>query len=334
MAEQETRGEDALIQATFAPLASGFSGALGLKDDCAVLSPPPGMDLVLTTDAVAEGVHFLADDPAADIAWKAVAVNVSDLVAKGARPVVYLLALSLPERPERRWLEAFQAGLAEAQAAFGISLAGGDTDRRPGPLSANVTAIGVVDQGRFVHRTTARAGDHLFLSGTLGCSALGLLLRRDFDRTQAMGLDEGSAKALVARYRRPQPRIALAPLLAAFASAAMDISDGLIKDCGRLARASGVAARIEGGLIPFSDAARTALRHLPDLFGVALTGGDDYEVLAAVPPANADAFRDAAAKGGVAVAEIGRLAEGQGVTVTGPDGDPFDVESAGWDHFP
>lgn len=334
MAEQETGGEDALVQNTFAPLASGFSGALGLKDDCAVLSPPPGMDLVLTTDAVAEGVHFLSDDAPADIAWKALAVNVSDLVAKGARPVAYLLALSFPERPAPHWLDSFQAGLAEAQAAFGIALAGGDTDRRPGPLSANVTALGVVEQGRFVQRATARAGDHLFLSGTLGDAALGLLLRRDLGRARAMGLDEAGARALVGRYLRPQPRIALASTLAAFASAAMDISDGLVKDCGRLARASGVAARIEGGLIPFSDPARTALRHLPDLFEVALGGGDDYEVLAAVPPANADAFREAAAIGGVAVTEIGRLAEGQGVTVTGPEGRPVDIGSAGWDHFP
>ena len=334
MAEQETGGEDALIQQTFAPLASGFSGAFGLRDDCALLRAPPGMDLVLTTDAVAEGVHFLSDDAAGDIAWKALAVNVSDLVAKGARPVAYLLALSFPTRPEGRWLDGFQAGLAEGQAAFGLSLAGGDTDRRPGPLAANVTAIGLVEQGRFVQRATARAGDRLFLSGTLGDSALGLLLRRDLGRAQAMGLDEAGSRMLVGRYLRPQPRIALAPALAALASAAMDVSDGLIKDCGRLARASGVAARIEGELIPFSDPARTAFQHLPDLFEVALTGGDDYEVLAAVPPANADAFREAAAEGGVAVTEIGRLAEGQGVTVTALGGRPLDVGIPGWDHFP
>lgn len=334
MAERETTGEDALIQATFAPLASGFSGALGLKDDCALLTPPAGMDLVLTTDAVAEGVHFFADDAACDIAWKALAVNVSDLVAKGAQPLVYLLALAFPEQPARAWLDGFQAGLAEAQAAFGLSLAGGDTDRRPGPISIGVTAIGVVPHGHFVKRATAQAGDLLFLSGTLGDASLGLRLRQDFARAAAMGLDEGAAEALVARYLRPQPKLALAPVISAFASAAMDISDGVVKDCGRLARASGVSATLDGARVPLSVAARGAVAHSPDLFELVLSGGDDYEVLAAVRPDRADAFREAAAKSGVAVTEVGRLAEGQGVTVTGRDGRPLDIECGGWDHFP
>ena len=334
MAERETRGEDALIQSKFAPLASGFPGALGLMDDCAVLTPPAGMDLVLTTDAVAEGVHFFPDDAARDIAWKALAVNVSDLVAKGAQPLAYLLALSFPERPDDAWLADFQAGLADAQAAFGLSLAGGDTDRRPGPMSISVTAVGAVSQGTFVERATARPGDLLFLSGTLGEAALGLLLRSDVSRAVAIGLDEAAAKALVARYLRPQPRLALAPVISAFASAAMDVSDGLVKDCGRLARASGVAAHIEGGRVPLSEPVRAAVARSPDLFRLVLTGGDDYEVLAAVPPDRADAFRDAAAKSGVAVAEIGRIADGQGITVTGPDGHALDVGRGGWDHFP
>ncbi|AHB48552.1 thiamine-monophosphate kinase [Hyphomicrobium nitrativorans NL23] len=334
MAERETRGEDALIQATFAPLASGFPGAFGLKDDCALLTPPAGMDLVLTTDAVAEGVHFFADDAAHDIAWKALAVNVSDLVAKGARPLAYLLALSFPDRPDDAWLAGFQAGLADAQAAFGLSLAGGDTDRRPGPLSIGVTAVGAVPHGRFVQRGTAQPGDLLFLSGTLGDAALGLLLRQDRARAAQMGLDDVSARALVGRYLRPQPKLSLAPAILEFASAAMDVSDGLVKDCGRLARASGVSARIEGVRVPLSEPARTAVEHSPDLFQVVLSGGDDYEVLAAVPPDRADAFRDAAAKSGVAVAEVGQCGDGQDVTVAGRDGRALDVAGGGWDHFP
>ncbi|HRN88350.1 thiamine-phosphate kinase [Hyphomicrobium sp.] len=334
MVDRETRGEDALIQTTFAPLASGFSGAFGLRDDCALLTPPAGMDLVLTTDAVAEGVHFFSDDAARDIAWKALAVNVSDLVAKGARPLAYLLALSFPERPDDTWLAGFQTGLADVQTAFGLSLAGGDTDRRPGPLSISVTAIGAVPHGRFVQRGTARPGDLLFLSGTLGDAALGLLLRQDRARTAQMGLDATSAQALVDRYLRPQPKLALAPVISEFASAAMDISDGLVKDCGRLARASGVSARIEGGQVPLSEPALAAIAHVPDLFQVVLGGGDDYEVLAAVPPDRADAFREAAAKSGVAVTEVGRCADGQDVTVTGRDGRALDVALGGWDHFP
>lgn len=334
MASGEARGEDELIETTFAPLASGFAGALGLKDDCAFLTPPPGEDLVLTTDAVAAGVHFLADDAPADIAWKALAVNVSDLTAKGARPIVYLLSLSFPEHPARAWLDAFAAGLAEAQAAFGITLAGGDTDRRPGPLSATVTAIGSVARGRMVCRSTAQSGDVLLLSGTLGDSALGLRLRQDQGRAAAMGLGEEGVRVLVERYLRPSPRLALAPHLVSFATAAMDVSDGLVKDCGRLARASGLGARLDAWRLPLSEPARTALGRQPDLLEVLLTGGDDYEVLAAVAPNRAADFRAAAAASGVAVAEIGRLVDGEGVTVTDADGRPLEIHSPGWDHFP
>ncbi len=327
-------GEDELVQTTFAPLASGFAGALGLKDDCAVLTPPQGADLVLTTDAVAEGVHFFAEDAPGDIAWKALAVNVSDLAAKGAQPIAYLMSLSFPARPEPAWLAAFAAGLGAAQTAFGLALAGGDTDRRPGPLSVTITAIGHVPEGRMVRRATGRAGDVLFLSGTLGDSALGLRLRQDPARAAAMGLDDAGAQALIDRYLRPAPRLALAPHLRSYATAAMDVSDGLVKDCGRLARASGLGAALEAVRLPLSDPARTALRHDPELIGAVLAGGDDYEVLAAVAPAQAVAFREAAAASGVAVSAVGRLAPGDGVTVTGFDGRPLAIAETGWDHFP
>ncbi|MDQ8700081.1 thiamine-phosphate kinase [Hyphomicrobium sp. LHD-15] len=334
MAGTGTEGEDELIETTFAPLAAGFQGALGLKDDCALLAPPPGEDLVLTTDAVAAGVHFFPDDAAADIAWKALAVNVSDLAAKGARPIAYLMSLAFPERPERGWLDAFAGGLADAQAAFGIGLAGGDTDRRPGPFSATITAIGSVPTGRMVRRATARPGDVLFVSGTLGDSALGLLLRQDRELGGVLGLDEAETRHLIGRYLRPEPRLALAPALRGFASAAMDISDGLVKDCGRLARASGVSATLDSARVPLSGAAQRALLQRPALLERVLTGGDDYEVLAAVPPDRAEAFRAAAAAGGVAVSEIGHVATGSGITVTGPDGRALEIGAAGWDHFP
>lgn len=333
MADELGGGEDELIQTTFAPLASSFAGALGLKDDCALLTPPPGEGLVLTTDAVAEGVHFFTDDAAADIGWKALAVNVSDLIAKGARPLVYLLSIAFPECPARAWLDGFVQGLAEAQGAFGITLAGGDTDRRPGPLSITVTAIGSVASGCMVRRSTARAGDVLFLSGTLGDSALGLMLRSEPGRRVAWGLDEAGAQELVARYLRPAPRLALAPHLVRFATAAMDVSDGLVKDCGRLARTSGLGATLYGTLLPLSDPARGALAREPALIETVLTGGDDYEVLASVAPERAADFRTAAAGSGVAVTEIGCLAEGAGVVVVGAHGRPIEVGRDGWDHF-
>jgi thiamine-monophosphate kinase len=243
------------------------------------------------------------------------------------------MSLSFPNHPERAWLDGFSAGLAEAQAAFGIVLAGGDTDRRPGPLSVTVTAIGGVPAGRMVRRSTARPGDVLFLSGTLGDSALGLLLRKDPARAAEMGLEAAGACALVTRYLRPEPRLALAPHLLSFATAAMDVSDGLVKDCGRLALASGVGAILEAARVPLSPAARTALDRQPALLEAALTGGDDYEVLAAIASDRVPDFRAAAAASGIPVTDIGRLVEGSGVAVTGADGRPLDFGITGWDHF-
>ena len=334
MADETRGGEDDLIQTAFAPLAASFAGALGLKDDCAFLSPPDGEDLVLTADAVAAGVHFFPDDDPRDIAWKALAVNVSDLIAKGARPLVYLSVLSLPERPERAWLDGFSRGLADAQSAFGLTLAGGDTDCRPGPLSVSVTAIGAVARGRMVQRATGRAGDLLFVSGTIGDSALGLLLRQDQARRDAMGLDEAGASFLLGRYLRPQPPLSLAPLLPDYATAAMDVSDGLAKDCGRLAHASGVGAEIEVARVPLSEAARVAVGRMPALLETVLTGGDDYQVLGAVEAARADDFIAEAAACGVTVTPIGRLVEGSGLSVVGSDGQSLALGRSGWDHFP
>ena len=200
-----------MIQTYFAPLAAGLPGAHGLLDDCASLPPRAGEDLIVTTDAIAAGVHFFPDDAAGDIAWKALAVNVSDLAAKGATPAAYVMALAFPEQPEPEWLRAFSHGLAEAQAAFGIKLAGGDTDRRPGPLAITITAFGYVPAGRMVRRATAGPGDSIFVSGTIGDSALGLQLRRDAELAARWGLDQAAAQALIARYLRPEPRVALGP---------------------------------------------------------------------------------------------------------------------------
>ncbi len=145
-------GEDAIVQTYFAPLAAGYAGAFGLRDDCAVVTPGAGMDLVVKTDPVRAGVHFFANDPPADIAWKALAVNISDLAAKGAVPIAYVMSLSFPEVPTEDWLRSFTSGLAEAQAAFGCHLAGGDTDKAGGPISIAITAFGAVPAGRMVRR--------------------------------------------------------------------------------------------------------------------------------------------------------------------------------------
>lgn len=326
------QGEEAVIR-VLAPLAAGFPGAFGLQDDCALITPRPGTELVLKTDPVAEGVHFLADDAPEDVAWKALAVNVSDLAAKAARPLGYLMALSFPEPPAIAWLTRFAAGLAEAQTRFGCHLIGGDTDRRPGPVTITITVIGEVEQGRMIRRGTARVGDALFVSGTLGDAALGLALRKEPALASAWGLSAAEVEHLLRRYARPEPRLALAAALRQHASAAMDISDGLAKDLARMCQSSGCAARARLSDLPLSTGAAKALAADPGLARHIATGGDDYEVLAAVPPAKASAFRSDAAGAGVAVTEIGAFAAGAGVVIEGTDGRPLSFDRPGWDHF-
>ncbi len=333
MADGDRVEGEAAIVAALAPLAAGFPGALGLQDDCAVLVPPHGHDLVLKTDAVAEGVHFLPGEDAADIGWKALAVNVSDLAAKGAEPIAYLMSLSFPQAPLAAWLSRFCSGLAEAQAAFGLHLAGGDTDRRAGPLTVTIAAIGAVPAGRMVRRATARAGDRLFVSGTLGDAALGLELARDPALAVRWRLAAEDVRHLRARFHRPLPRLGLRTALLTHARAAMDLSDGLAKDLGRMCRASAVSATVATGSLPLSAAARQAITADPALIQAVVAGGDDYEVLAAVVPGQEEAYRAAAAAGGVAVTEIGQIGAGGGVTVLRPDGSTLPLASTGWDHF-
>ncbi|MGE0024201.1 MAG: thiamine-monophosphate kinase, partial [Hyphomicrobium sp.] len=207
------------------------------------------------------------------------------------------------------------------------------TDRRPGPLTVTISAVGAVPAGRVVRRGTGRAGDDLLLSGTIGDGALGLLMRQDPERGAALGLGADGIGHLVARYLRPQPRLGLAAHVLAFASAAMDVSDGLVKDCARLALASGVGAEIDASRLPLSPAARAAITREPSLMASVLGGGDDYEVLAAASPDSSAAFREAALASGVALTSIGRLVAGAGVAVFDGDGGRIEISRAGWDHF-
>jgi thiamine-monophosphate kinase len=327
--------EDSLIARHFAPLAASFPGAAGLKDDAAAFAPPPGADLVVTTDALVADVHFFADDDPADIAFKALAVNVSDLAAKAAQPIAYSLALVLPRGMPEPWIAGFAAGLAQAQEAFGIGLSGGDTTTSPGgPLMLSVTAFGHVPAGRMIPRGGARVGDSLYVSGTIGDAALGLKLRAGGLDTQGWPLGDTGRRFLVVRYLRPEPRLALRDALLAHASAAMDVSDGLAIDCGRMCRASGVSAIVESGEVPLSGTASAVLKgggaRLEDL----LSGGDDYEILASIPPGKENAFERAAEAVGVTVTRIGRVTDGDGgLVMLDADGAPLTLSRLGYDHL-
>jgi thiamine-monophosphate kinase len=311
--------EFALIARHFRPLAG--PGALDLQDDAAVLAPPPGRDLVLTADAMVAGVHFLPDDPPDLVGRKLLRVNLSDLAAKGAAPLGYLMTVSAPRGTPDPWFAAFAAGLAQDQREYGIGLFGGDTTATPGPISLSLTILGHVASGQAVRRAGARAGDGIWVTGTIGDGALGLAVAR--------GRLQDPSGFLLARYRLPQPRIGLA--IAGIASAGMDVSDGLVQDLGHLCRAGGLTAEIDAGLVPLSPPARAAG---PDWLATCLAGGDDYELLLAVSPAHEAALLQAAQAASMAVTRIGAFRPGPAeVIVRSPGGEPMTLPTGGWSHF-
>lgn len=299
-------GEDDLIARYFKPLATS-PGALGLTDDAAILQTG-GDDVVVTTDAIVAGVHFLPDDPPDTVARKALRVNLSDLAAKGADPAGFVLTLALRDVSEA-WLAPFARGLGEDAHQFGCPLLGGDTVSTPGPAMISVTAFGRVPPGKMARRSSAQAGDVIVVSGTIGDAVLGLAIlkgeRGPFDN------DATARAALIERYRVPQPRVALAHTVRDHASAAMDVSDGLMGDLAKLCAASGVSAVVEAASVPLSTPAGTWLARDPSLVTRLVSGGDDYEILCTVPENRLAAFEAAARSAGVPVSVIGRIVAGK-----------------------
>ncbi|PLX39445.1 MAG: thiamine-phosphate kinase [Hyphomicrobiales bacterium] len=335
MAEGGPRpGEFDLIARYFAPLARD-PAARGLVDDAAVLIPPPGRELVLTKDALAANIHFFSTDDPQDVAEKALSVNLSDLAAKGADPLGYLLAIALPSEWTEEWIAGFSTGLAANQDRYGWSLLGGDTIRSPNGLMVSVTAIGAVPTGESVSRAGARPGDVLFVSGTLGDAAFGLKLRAEEPAAEAWSLSETDKTFLIDRYLHPQPRVALAAVIREYASAAMDISDGLTGDLAHICEASGISAELRLADMPISEAGMAVLAVDPDEIHSIIAGGDDYEILAAIPPDRADRFKAAAAEAGVPVAAIGTCTEQRGDHVTFLDsgGMPVELDDTAFRHF-
>jgi thiamine-monophosphate kinase len=320
--------EDRLITRFFQPLAT-HPGALGLSDDAAFLTPPPGCDLVLKTDAIVGGVHFFPEDAAHTVASKALRVNLSDLAAKGARPLGFLLSLALPKETGDDWLEGFAQGLRGDAVLFGCPLFGGDTDRTPGPVTISIAMFGSVPEGTMVRRAGAGPGDRVFVSGTIGDAALGVILRRG----KNWKLGEPQRRHLISRYLLPQPRNALAEAVRMHASAAMDVSDGLVGDFAKLCRASGVAADVDVGRVPLSEAAKAIISADASVLESALTGGDDYEIVCTVPAARSASFQAAAKAANVAVTEIGEIKAGQGVRFLAASGQALRFKQVSFSHF-
>jgi thiamine-monophosphate kinase len=323
-------GEFDLIARYFAPLAAKAPGALGLRDDAATFQPPAGMDLVFTTDALTADLHFLRSDPPDLIARKMLRQNLSDLAGKGARPLGYLMTTALDDGVDEAWIAKFTEGLAQDQAEFDIALWGGDTTRTPGPLALTATLIGAVPTGRALRRGGARPGDRILVTGTIGDGYFGLAAHRG-----ELDLEEPARRLLAQRYLLPQPRMALGRMLAeqGLAHAGMDISDGLAADLGHMCAASNCGAEVAVASVPLSDAVADLVAGEPGLITTAITGGDDYELLLAVPSDRVEAVLEAAQRSGTAIAEIGSIVQESGLTFLDRDNQPLAFEKAGFTHF-
>jgi thiamine-monophosphate kinase len=302
--------EDSLIARYFKPLATD-PGAFDLTDDAAILKSSAA-ELVVTTDAIVEGVHFLANDPPDTVARKALRVNLSDLAAKGATPAGFVLTLAL-RAPDDAWLAPFARGLGEDAARFQCPLLGGDTVSTPGPLMISITAFGRVPQRKMVRRNGAKAGDRVVVSGTIGDAALGLDILKGGALAAALANDAAAREMLIGRYRIPQPRVDMAQAVRDHASAAMDISDGLAGDLAKLCAASEVSAAIDVQSIPLSGPAQSLLSSRAVGIESILSGGDDYEILCTIPENRFEAFEQAAKLAGIAVTSIGTIIAGSSV---------------------
>ncbi len=322
--------EFSLIARLFAPLAARHPGALGLTDDAALFDGPAGRQWVVTADAVVAGVHFLADDPPELIARKLIRVNLSDLAAKGAEPFAVLLAACFPVGATAEWLDRFASGLKADCEQFGISLIGGDTVATPGPLTLALTALGHVAAGHAILRSNARSGDDVWVSGTIGDGALGLLAATG----KAGALGAQAAAALIDRYRLPRPRTVLGRRLIGLVNAGMDISDGLVADLGHICETSGVGAVVEATLIPLSPAAGAAVAAgVGQGLATVLTGGDDYELLFTAPRSSRPQLSALSLELALPLTRIGRIIEGRGVSVVDAAGQPLALGHGGYQHF-
>lgn len=306
-------------------------GALGLTDDVCTWQPAADEEVVLKVDALVADVHFLNSDPADLVARKLIRVNLSDLASKGAKPAGYLLTVAIDPQVNEQWVADFVRGLAEDQQRFDFHLMGGDTVKTPGPVSLTLTAIGTVPRGEAMRRNGAKPGDRLFVTGTIGDGVLGLRVLRH----QYLALPSEQRAFLISRYQVPEPRVAFGQALRHrhLASAAMDVSDGLVADLGHLAKASGCGAILRSAATPLSAAAAELVADEPDLLLDLMTGGDDYEVLFAVPPEKIAGVHTLSQELGQSVTEIGECIAGENVRVMDRDNQIIPLIRRGYAHF-
>ena len=329
MAARTGHGEFDLIARYFKPLSRAAPGAFALGNDGALLTPPEGASLVVTKDIMVAGVHYPEGEAPSAVARRLLRVNLSDLAAMGAEAMAYALGLALPRGIPGTWVEDFAAGLARDQEEFGVALIGGDTVATEGPAVLSLTAFGTVAAGACLTRAGAGAGDDIYVSGSIGDAMLGLRIVRG----GLPLLAPADRAALAGRFRLPAPRLALGAALVGVASAAIDVSDGLVADLGHLCTQSGVAARIAAESVPLSVAARRALAEPEVAIADLVSGGDDYELLFCAPPSARAALQALGRRLGLAVTRIGATGRGHGVVAVDAEGRPLPLARAGYRHF-
>ena len=324
------RGEFELIADVFGPLAKDPS-ALNLADDGAIIPNRKGMELVVTTDAMVEGRHFAGDFPPQFLAQKLLRSNLSDLAAMGADPSAYTLTVALPTPPPENWIETFAKGLGRDQARYWISLIGGDTVAATGDHDKwfSVTMFGYVEAGRALRRNGARVGDTVFVSGTIGDAMGGF----EIAQGRLASLDSQSTEFLLGRFHLPSPRIKLGRSLQGLATAAVDISDGLVADLGHICEQSGVGANIWAYRVPISDALSNAAGVDSEISHRRLTWGEDYELVFTADPSSQDLIDGLSESLGTGITPVGTITEDPGVRVFDSSGAPVSIETAGFEHF-
>ena len=320
-----------IIEKYFAPLAAGFEGAFMLGDDAASLPP---LEAVITKDLLVEGVHFRAKDPRGSVAKKALRVNLSDLAAKGARPIGYFLGCVWPPGVKEAAIAEFASGLREDQERYKIALMGGDTTAhrmKGAPFTISITMVGAHGSAGMIRRSGAEPGDDVYVSGSIGDAGLGLAALDGEIKFPA-----AHKTCLAERYRLPSPRVSLGGALGGHASASIDVSDGLLADAGHIAKQSNVAIDLQAGKIPLSDAAQSWVRgeeNADAAIARLASFGDDYEILFTAPASRRRSVEMASQVTKTPVARIGAVVKGKGVRLLNAEGGAIEVERTGFDHF-
>lgn len=322
-----------LIARFFEPLARDLPGAMGLRDDAGALRLPPGQELIVSADAIVAGIHFPKDTPSGDIARRALRVNLSDIAAKGATPLAYTLTLQLPEAVDDDWLRGFADVLDEDQKTYGLGLLGGDTSRTDGPLTLSINIFGQCFENKWIKRSGACVGEEVYVTGTIGDATLGLAIEQG-------RIDVGNGPDrdfLRSRFFRPEPRVETGPKLLGLASAAADVSDGLIADLGHICAASSLGVELDFGSVPLSPAAERLVTDHQPLGPSLLSGGDDYEIVFTAPERARGDIDVLVRETGVAMTRIGRTVEHAGdesrVKVFDDAGRELEVRDGGYRHF-